>query len=110
MKRVALIAAVAAVVGLGATSAQGATALPAHAYAPYFETWTTDSITTTAQQSGARYFTLAFLETLSKTSCTLAWNGTSSQSVASGRYLSDIASLRPLGGDVLPSFGGWSAD
>src|SRR5947208_9183939 len=87
-----------------------ATPIPAHVYSPYFETWTTDSITTIAQQSGARYFTLAFLETLSKTSCTLAWNGTSSQTVASGRYLSDIASLRSLGGDVIPSFGGWSAD
>jgi hypothetical protein len=84
--------------------------LPAHLYAPYFETWTTDSITTIAQQSGARYFTLAFLETLGKRSCTLAWNGSSSQTLASGRYLSDIASLRALGGDVIPSFGGWSAD
>ena len=45
-----------------------ATPIPAHVYSPYFETWTTDSITTIAQQSGARYFTLAFLETLSKTS------------------------------------------
>src|SRR4029453_13616210 len=25
-------------------------------------------------------------------------------------YLADIASLRALGGDVVPSFGGWSAD
>jgi Glycosyl hydrolases family 18 len=87
-----------------------ATPMPAHVYSPYFETWTTDSITTVANQSGVRYFTLAFLETLSKTSCTLAWNGTSSQTVTSGRYLSDIASLRALGGDVTPSFGGWSAD
>src|SRR5205823_6520512 len=30
--------------------------------------------------------------------------------VASGPYLSDIATLRGLGGDVVPSFGGWSAD
>src|SRR5438067_5808163 len=110
MKRVALIAAVAAVVGLGATSAQGATALLAHAYAPYFETWTTDSITTIAQDSGARYFTLAFLETLGKSSCTLAWNGDRAQTISAGRYLSDIASLRALGGDVFPLFGGWSAD
>ena len=87
-----------------------AAALPTHVFSPYFETWTTDSITTTAQQSGARYFTLAFLETLSKTSCTLAWNGASSQTVPSGRYLSDIASLRTLGGDIIPSFGGWTAD
>jgi len=86
------------------------TALPAHVYSPYFETWTTDSIATVASQSGAKYLTLAFLETLSKTSCTLAWNGVSSQTMTSGRYLSDIASLRATGGDVVPSFGGWSAD
>jgi hypothetical protein len=86
------------------------TPLPAHVFAPYFETWTTDSISGIAQQSGARYFTLAFLETLNKTSCTLAWDGNSSQTVASGQYLSDIAALRAMGGDVVPSFGGWSAD
>jgi len=85
-------------------------ALPAHVYAPYFETWSADGLTTTAQASGARYFTLAFLATLSKTSCKLAWNGRKSDLVANGRYLPDIASLRGIGGDVIPSFGGWSAD
>jgi hypothetical protein len=94
----------------GSSVATAAVPLPAHVYAPYFETWTSDAITTIAQQSGARYFTLAFLESLGKTSCTLAWNGSSSQTVAAGRYLTDIQSLRGLGGDVIPSFGGWSAD
>jgi Glycosyl hydrolases family 18 len=94
-------------VGMGSASA---TSLPTHVYAPYFETWTPDSLTTTAEHSGARYFTLAFLETLSKTSCTLAWNGSRGQTLSTGRYLSDLASLRALGGDVIPSFGGWSAD
>jgi hypothetical protein len=94
----------------GSSVATAAVPLPAHVYAPYFETWTSDAITTIAQQSGARYFTLAFLETLGKTSCTLAWNGSSSQTLAAGRYLTDIQSLRGLGGDVIPSFGGWSAD
>jgi hypothetical protein len=94
----------------GSSAATAAVPLPAHVYAPYFETWTSDAITTIGQQSGARYFTLAFLETLGKTSCTLAWNGSSSQTVAAGRYLTDIRSLRGLGGDVIPSFGGWSAD
>jgi len=114
--RVRLAVALVSVLAVGAgaagsaSSASPAPALPAHIYAPYFETWTTDSITQTAQDSGARYFTLAFLETLGKTSCTLAWNGDRTQTVASGRYLSDIASLRALGGDVFPSFGGWSAD
>src|SRR5262249_58957300 len=86
------------------------TPLPTHVYAPYFETWTTDSITTVAQESGARYFTLAFIEVPTKGSCTPVWNGTASQTMESGRYLSDIASLRALGGDVIPSFGGVSAD
>jgi len=108
--RLCVVAALVLALGVSAGRASAATALPAHVYAPYFETWTTDSLTTTAQQSGAKYFTLAFLETLSKSSCTLAWNGNRNDPVANGRYLSDIASLRALGGDVIPSFGGWSAD
>jgi hypothetical protein len=103
-----------AVVALSALArpapANAATALPSRVYSPYFETWTTDSLTTIAQQSGARYFTLAFLETLSKTSCTLAWDGDKTRGIGSGAYANDIASLRALGGDVIPSFGGWSAD
>jgi hypothetical protein len=87
-----------------------ATALPSHVYAPYFETWKRDSIPKIAQQSNARYFTLAFAETLGKRSCTLAWNGRKTDKVAAGRYLPEIASLRALGGDVIFSFGGWSAD
>ncbi len=114
MRRTALAALVgAAAVALltGVASAAPATpTLPAHLYAPYFETWTADGITATAQQSGARYFTLAFLDTLSKTSCTLAWNGSKRDTITRGRYLSDIASLRAMGGDVFPSLGGWSAD
>ena len=94
----------------GSGVATAAPPLPTQVYAPYFETWTSDSLTAAAQQSTARYFTLAFLETLSKTSCTLAWNGSRSETLSTGRYLSDIGSLRDLGGDVIPSFGGWSAD
>ena len=70
-------------------TASGALAAPtatlSRVYAPYFETWTSDSINTVAQQSGARYFTLAFLETTGKTSCTLAWNGSRSQTIPTGR-------------------------
>ena len=111
MKRLGVLVALA--FGLVISGAQAAPAsFPSHVYAPYFETWTTDSLTATAQQSGAKYFTLAFLETLSKTSCTLAWNGNRNDPVSNERYLSDgdVASLRALGGDVIPSFGGWSAD
>jgi len=96
---------------LGASvAAAAASPLPARVYAPYFETWTGDSIASIAQQSGARYLTLAFLETTGKSSCTLGWNGSKTQTVAAGTYVTDITSLRAIGGDVIPSFGGWSAD
>jgi hypothetical protein len=109
MKRLALVAVLVLTLAASAQAAPPA-AFPAHVYAPYFETWTTDSLTTTAQQSGARYFTLAFLETLSKSSCTLAWDGSRADPITNNHYVADIASLRALGGDVIPSFGGWSAD
>src|SRR5919109_3242295 len=106
-----VVATAALLVAAGGSGASAAgTALPAHVYAPYFETWTSDSISSVAQASGARYFTLAFLQTLSKSSCTLAWNGDKAQTVPAGRYVADIATLRGMGGDVIPSFGGWSAD
>src|SRR3954469_24263445 len=111
MKRLALFAALASLLVIGVASAQAdPTPLPAHVYAPYFETWTTDSITTLAQQSGARYLTLAFLQTPTKGSCAPAWNGSATETMSAGVYASDIASLRALGGDVIPSFGGFSAD
>jgi hypothetical protein len=113
LRRLSACAAVTLVLGAGLAGNAGAAtpvALPAHVYAPYFETWTTDSIATDAQQSGAQYLTLAFLESTGKSSCTLAWNGDKTQTVASGRYLMDIANLRSAGGDVILSLGGWSAD
>jgi hypothetical protein len=87
------------------------TPLPAHVYAPYYETYlapNTPSITATAQASGTKYFTLAFLQSAGKGSCALDWNGNSAQPL--DYYASDIASLRAMGGDVIPSFGGYSAD
>ena len=108
--RVLTVTALLATFAIGAPFARAATALPTHVFSPYFEMWTGDSISGIAAQSGAKYLTLAFLETTSKTSCTLAWNGVASQPVTGGRYLSDIGSLRALGGDVIPSLGGWSAD
>ncbi len=87
------------------------TPLPAHVYAPYYETYlapNTASLTATSQASGAKYFTLAFLQSTGKGSCTLDWNGNSAQPL--NYYAADIASLRAAGGDVIPSFGGFSAD
>ena len=112
--RLAGLAALTAALLVGtATTAKAATytPLPAHVYAPYYETYlapNTASLTATAQASGARYFTLAFLQSTGKNSCSLDWNGNASQPLT--YYQADIASLRAMGGDVIPSFGGYSAD
>jgi Glycosyl hydrolases family 18 len=121
--RFALAAAAVAAISLTAASFTGTTALaaarfhghhhplPAQVYAPYYETYLaphTASISTVAQRSGARYFTLAFLQAPKKGSCALDWNGTKSQPL--NYYAADIARLRGMGGDVIPSFGGYSAD
>ena len=95
----------------GTSAAATYTSLPAHVYAPYYETYlapNTASIHDTATASGAKYFTLAFLQSTGKNSCSLDWNGNSAQPLS--YYASDIAALRVAGGDVIPSFGGYSAD
>ena len=101
----------------GATSRQVATAQRGDGhqhglrYAPYFETWTKDTLPSVAQASGARDLTLAFLQTPKKGSCSVAWNGIAKDTVRpGGRYVSGIAKLRAMGGSVIPSFGGYSAD
>jgi hypothetical protein len=97
--------------GTTASTAAAYTPLPAHVYAPYYETYlapNTPSISDTATASGAKYFTLAFLQSTGRRSCALDWNGNSSQPL--GYYTADIAALRAAGGDVIPSFGGYSAD
>jgi hypothetical protein len=107
----ALTAAASGLFAAAPAAAQTYTPLPTHVYAPYYETYlapNTPSITATAQSSGAKYFTLAFLQSTGKSSCTLDWNGLTSQPL--NYYASDIASLRAMGGDVIPSFGGYSAD
>jgi glycosyl hydrolase family 18 (putative chitinase) len=92
--------------------ARSATGLiPRHVYAPYFETWTKDNIAAIARASGARYLTLAFLQTPKKGSCQVAWDGDPGQIVKpGGRYVDQVRELRAMGGDVVPSFGGFSAD
>jgi hypothetical protein len=112
--RLAMTAAAVGLVVGGPASAPAmaaGTPLPAHVYAPYYETYlapNTPSLTATAQTSGAKYFTLAFLQSVGRNSCSLNWNGNSSQPL--NYYAADIASLRAAGGDVIPSFGGYSAD
>ena len=125
--RAALTATVAALVtaatlGLTATGAhaadlaradhQAGAGLPRHVFAPYFETYdTTDGgLAALAQASGARYLTLAFLQTASPGSCTAYWNGDTTQPIAASSSGADIAAIQARGGNVIPSFGGYSAD
>jgi Glycosyl hydrolases family 18 len=79
-------------------------------FAPYFETWTANSLVRVARRSGARHFTLAFIQAPRRGSCTPTWNGDPAQPVTGGRYLGQIHTLRAIGGGVIPSFGGYSAD
>jgi len=94
----------------GAGPAQAATALPAHVFAPYFEAWTGESPAAVAQQSGAKHLTLAFLQAATHGSCTVFWNGSTGMPVANSTFGADIATIRSRGGDVIPSFGGYTAD
>ncbi|MDQ1656113.1 MAG: chitinase [Cryptosporangiaceae bacterium] len=85
--------------------------LPAHVFAPYVEAWTGENIATLAQQSGDKYLTMAFLQTAAASEpCTAYWNGHTDQPIASSTFGSDIAAIRAKGGDVVPSFGGYTAD
>ncbi|MFB6891863.1 glycosyl hydrolase family 18 protein [Kitasatospora sp. NPDC056327] len=87
-----------------------ATPLPTRVFAPYFEAWTGESPATLAAQSGAKYLTMAFLQTATKGSCTPYWNGDTSMPVAQSTFGADFAKIRANGGDVIPSFGGYTAD
>ncbi|GAA2819515.1 glycosyl hydrolase family 18 protein [Kitasatospora sp. CM 4170] len=106
----ATLAASAGLVATGASSAEAATPLPTRVFAPYFEAWTGQSPATLAAQSGAKHLTMAFLQTAAKGSCTPYWNGDTSLPVASSSFGADIATIRANGGDVIPSFGGYTAD
>ncbi|GIH17707.1 chitinase [Rugosimonospora africana] len=87
-----------------------ATTLPDHVFAPYFQSYTGDSPAALAKASGARYLTMAFLQTAQTGSCDVLWNGDPSTPVAHSTFGDDIAAIRARGGDVVPSFGGFSAD
>jgi hypothetical protein len=84
---------------------------PHQLFAPYYETYDTSTdLAATSQQSGARYVSLAFLETATSGSCTAYWNGDTSDPIAYSSFGSDIAAIQAAGGNVIPSFGGYTAD
>src|SRR3954471_1732437 len=61
----------------GTTTAHAAP-MPDHVFAPYFESLTGEDPATLAQQSGAKYLTMAFIQTATRVSCTPYWNGDTS--------------------------------
>ncbi|MFJ9682629.1 glycosyl hydrolase family 18 protein [Streptomyces sp. NPDC101194] len=97
--------------GVGAEAATtAATPLPAHVFAPYFEAWNGDSPAALSQASGAKYLTMAFIQTEARGSCTPYWNGDASTPIAPSEFGADFTTMRSRGGDVIPSFGGYTAD
>jgi len=98
--------------GAGAAAWHGGRGLPHDVFAPYVETYdTTDGgPAALSQESGARYVSLAFLQTATAGSCTAYWNGDTSTPISSSSFGSDISAIQAAGGNVIPSFGGFAAD
>jgi hypothetical protein len=109
---VAVAAAVAAVVAGSAPASADAgwRTLPDHVFAPYFQSYTDADPAQVSHDSGARYLTMAFLQTAATGSCDVLWNGDPTTPVAETTYGKQIARIRSAGGDVVPSFGGFAAD
>jgi hypothetical protein len=85
--------------------------LPYRVFAPYYEMYDTSTdLAALSRQSGASYLSLAFLQTATPGSCTAYWDGDTSQPIGQASYGSDIAAIQQAGGNVIPSFGGYSAD
>lgn len=109
-RAIAAAVAAAATAGLGLLATSPATnaatiSWPAHYSAPYVDVsaYPTFNLTQSAEASGNRFYTLAFVLNTGG-ACTAGWGG--SISLDSGFLQSDIASLRAAGGDVAVSVGG----
>jgi Glycosyl hydrolases family 18 len=90
---------------------QSSRPLPYQVFAPYYEMYDTSTdLAALSQQSGARYLSLAFLETDASGSCSAYWDGATTEPIAASSYGSDIADIQAHGGNVIPSFGGYTAD
>jgi chitinase len=111
-QRLIMTTAAATAILLSAATPGGATgrALPDQVFAPYFQAYTDASPAQQSQASGAKYLTMAFLQTAQTGSCDILWNGDPAKPVSAGTFGADIAAIRARGGDVVPSFGGYSAD
>ncbi len=100
-----------ATTGASADSWHARAGLPHQVFAPYFETYdTSGDLAALSQQSGAKYLSLAFLETAQAGSCTAYWNGDTAEPISSSTFGSDVSAIQARGGNVIPSFGGYTAD
>jgi hypothetical protein len=111
-----------ALLALGATAASASASpgsgpgtssrpLPYQVSAPYYETYDTSTdLAALSQQSGSKYLSLAFLQTAAAGSCTAYWDGDTTKPIAPSSFGSDIAEIQARGGNVIPSFGGFTAD
>ena len=112
----AALAATAATVALAAPAASAGVlpgrTLPQHVFAPYFETYNTTGggLAADSQASGARFMSLAFLQTPVAGSCTADWNGDTATPISRATFGQDIAEIQARGGNVIPTFGGYAAD
>ena len=93
-----------------ASPVPAATAIPAHVFAPYFEAYNGDNPATLAKESGAKYLVFAFIQTATAGSCTAYWNGSTTQPLTSATFGKEISAIQAAGGNVVPSFGGYTAD
>lgn len=85
--------------------------LPRQVFAPYYEMYDTSTdLAALSRQSDAKYLSLAFLQTAAPGSCTAYWDGDTSQPIAASSFGADIADIQARGGNVIPSFGGFTAD
>ena len=86
------------------TPVPGGSGIPAQVFAPYVDMllWPTFQLSQTAQQTGSKYYTLAFVT--ARNTCEAAWGGIIP--MADNFLADDIANLRANGGNVILSFGG----
>jgi len=96
--------------GSGSAYANERRSIPEQVFSPYFQAYTDASPAAVSKASGAKYLTMAFLQTKTTGSCDILWNGDPTKPVAWSTFGPDIARIRAAGGDVIPSFGGFSAD
>ena len=99
-----------ALVSLSVGTPAATAAWPAQFFAPYVDVtlYPTYNLVATTQAQGIKYYTLAFITADSNNQP--AWGGYTAYEINGGAFdmalRQQVASVRSLGGDVMPSFGG----